>query len=512
MAKKKSRSTKSSFGKTLTDTGSQSTSLPTLETDSAAVSPFVPAAPEAPKAKAPARTTSSGMPTIGRYVIVRELGQGATSTVYLAEDPENDRNVALKVIMFGEDHTKQSRRLRRLFKGEAAMAKELHHPNIVQIYDAEIDEDMAWIAMEYVEGVPLGKYCTFDSLIPPHRVTGIIFKAAMALDYASRRGIVHRDIKPDNIMLTEDDEVKITDFGLALNLKKKEVSDSTFIMGVGSPAYMSPEQVKDYPLNGQTDLYSLGVVMFEMLTGRRPYRGKNYAALVYKIINMDAPAVSTLNPSVPTQLDPIVKRALEKDLYSRYRTGAQFAQDLSGAKFQILDDSDVEKYNLRFRIVRKLSTFTEFDNDEIWEVLRISSWRVVHESYAVMKEGDPGDSFGIVIDGEVEVSLGGRRLARLTAGDVLGEMAFLSKKEKVRSATVVAITDVVYMEVNPSAFELASEECKEHFEEILIGTINRRLNEANARLIENAPEAVRVKESEFDFELMPMDDANPSAG
>lgn len=477
----------------IASTPSHATSPPLDATQGAA--PAAPAAPEA----------SAGLLTIGRYQIVRELGKGATSVVYLANDPQNERQVALKVILFGEENSKQSRRLKRLFRGEASMAQELNHPNIVKIYDSAIEDDLAYIAMEYVQGVPLTRYCTFDKLLPPHRVTAIIFKAAMALDYAARRGIVHRDIKPDNILITPEDDVKVTDFGLALDIRKKDAGDTTFIMGVGSPAYMSPEQIKDYPLNPQTDLYSLGVVMFEMLTGRRPFRGKNYAQLVYKIVNMDAPPVSSLNPSVPTTLDPVVKRALEKDLYSRYRSGAQMAQDISGAKFQILEDDEIEKFNLRFRVLRQIATFVEFDNEELWEVLRISTWRKIHEGYAILNEGEEGGSFGVIVEGKAEVSRDGKRLAVLEPGEILGEMAFLAKKDKKRSASAVALADVVFLEVNPAAYELASEECKEKFEEVLIGTLNRRLNEANAKLADIAPEARPGKDDDQMFELVPID-------
>ena len=347
----------------------------------------------------------------GPYEVLEEVGEGATSIVYRAKHRESGDIVALKVMRFDAKKAKMARRLKKLFMTEAALATRVQHPNIVQIYAAEIEEDCAYIAMEFVQGVALREFCTFDKLLPPHRVVEVIFKCSMALDFAGRRGIVHRDIKPDNILLSNDGEVKIMDFGLALNLRKSG-ADSTFIMGVGSPAYMSPEQIKDYPLNIQSDIYSLGAVMFEMLTGRLPYRAKNRAALMYKIINMDSEPVSILNPSVPEQLDPVVKKALEKDLYSRYRTGIELAQDLSGAKFQILDDADSVKLSRRFKMVRQCPSLFEFENDEIWEILRISHWREYNELRQFMTEGDEGASFGVLLQGDVEVSMRGRRHVR----------------------------------------------------------------------------------------------------
>ncbi len=461
----------------------------------------------------PAAADPAASLQFGPYRTVEKVGAGATATVYRAVHTGTNQMVALKVILFNQSNAKLSRRLKKLFATEAALAMKVKHPNIVTIYEADIEEKFAYIAMEFVAGKALREYCSFDRLLPPHKVVEIMFKCAMALDFSARMGVVHRDIKPDNIMLGSDDVVKITDFGLALDMKKSD-SDSTFIMGVGSPAYMSPEQIKDYPLNGQTDLYSLGTVMFEMLTGRQPFRAKNRAALMYKIINMDPEAVSTLNPSVPDSLDPIVKRTLEKDLYSRYRTGAQFAQDLSSAKFQILDDADSVRLTRRFRILRQNPAFTDFENDEIWEILRISHWRVIHESRPIMLEGEDGANFGVIIEGEAEVSLRGRQLAVYGPGEVIGELAFLSPVPTKRNATVVALVDSVYLEVNAAAYALASEECQEHFKALVVGTLMRRTEEAHERLIETAPAAranARTLDSDFEFGLVPMGQEYESA-
>lgn len=460
------------------------------------------------RSSTPAAAEQAVPQTFGPYRVIEKVGVGATATVYRAIHAETGQMVALKVILFNQSNAKLSRRLKKLFATEAALAMKVKHPNIVSIFEADIEEKFAYIAMEFVTGMPLREYCSFDKLLPPHRVVEIMFKCAMALDFSARMGVVHRDIKPDNIMLGSDDVVKITDFGLALDMKKKSDSDSTFIMGVGSPAYMSPEQIKDYPLNGQTDLYSLGTVMFELLTGRQPFRAKNRASLMYKIINMDPEAVSTLNPSVPDSLDPIIKRTLEKDLYTRYRTGAQFAQDLSSAKFQILDDADSVRLTRRFKIVRLNPAFTDFENDEVWEILRISHWRVVHESRPLMVEGEEGSNFGVIIEGEVEVSLKGRQLAVYGPGEVIGELAFLSPGPSKRNATVIAMVDTVYLEVNAAAYALASEECQEHFKQLIVGTLMRRTQESNEKLIANAPEARESlrDDSEFGFGLVPLED------
>ena len=194
------------------------------------------------------------MESIGKYRVISELGKGATATVYLCHDPESDRQVAVKLIQFGQDSTAMSRRMRKLFQNEGMVSQRMNHPNIVRVFDAVVEDDYAYLAMEYIKGCSLEDFIRVDKLMPMHRVIGIIFKCCMALDSAYRQGIVHRDIKPANIMVDENDEPKIADFGLALNLSKNMDRDSTFIMGVGSPAYMSPEQIKGYQLNQKTDL------------------------------------------------------------------------------------------------------------------------------------------------------------------------------------------------------------------------------------------------------------------
>jgi serine/threonine protein kinase len=217
------------------------------------------------------------MEKIGKYEIIRSLGRGATAIVYLAWDPDLQRQVAIKLIHFGENNAAMSRRLRKLFQTEDAIGRRLDHPNIVRIYDAVVEAEQAYLVMEFVDGPALDKFCAINRLLPMHRVIGIIFKCCLALDHAFRRGVVHRDIKPANILIDANDNPKITDFGLGLNLQKDMGKDSTFVMGVGSPAYMSPEQVKNYPLNHKTDLYSLGVLLFQLLTGRLPFRANNAA-------------------------------------------------------------------------------------------------------------------------------------------------------------------------------------------------------------------------------------------
>ncbi|MBD5800760.1 Serine/threonine-protein kinase PrkC [Azoarcus sp. Aa7] len=452
----------------------------------------------------------SEMPlTIGKYRIVKEVGRGATAIVYMAESADWPVPVAVKLIRFNDkskDESKWNRRLLKLLKAERAVSTRLDHPHIIHVHDVVIEAEQAYVVMEYFPGESLERYCSFERMLPVHRAIGIVFKCCMALDYAYRQGIVHRDIKPANILVDDQDNVKITDFGLALNISKKVESDSTFIMGVGSPAYMSPEQIKGYQLNQKTDLYSLGVVLFNLLTGRLPFRASNPAQLIYKIINADPPRVSQLNPELPEQIDAVIRKALEKDLYSRYKNGAEFAKELSAVRYQLVDDTYVPPDTSRFSLLRKLAFFTEFDDIELWEVLRISAWRVVDCATTLIREEDADQRFGVVVDGEVEVSVDGRRVSQLGAGEVFGEIAWLDSVRHRHMTTVASVNPTTYLEVNPSALALATDELRELFRTMLATIAVRRLGEALRELSADGEPAMVSKFTASGLDLQLVED------
>ncbi|WP_323004235.1 serine/threonine protein kinase [Denitromonas sp.] len=452
----------------------------------------------------------SDLPTqIGDFRIIKELGKGATATVYLAESPAYPEPVALKYIRFADkskDEAKWNRRLLKLLKAERAVASRLNHPHIIRIFEGVVGTNEAYVVMEYFPGESLERFCTFSSLLPVHRTIGIIFKCCMALDYAYRQGVVHRDIKPANILVDDKDNVKITDFGLAMNINKRVDTDSTFIMGVGSPAYMSPEQIKAYPLNQKTDLYSLGVVLFHLLTGRLPFRAKNPAQLIYKIINADPPAVSQLLPDLPELMDKVIRKSLEKDLYSRYKNGAEFAKDLSAVRYQLVDDKFLPPDTSRFSTLRKLTFFTEFDDVDVWEALRISSWRTVKANTTLIREGDQDQRFGLVITGKVELAVAGKRIVELGEDEVFGETAYLDELGHKHLFSVVTLTDVTYLEVNPAALALSTEESQDLFRRRLTTTLTKRLGILSATVAKTAPAATAGQALAPGLDLQLIDD------
>ncbi len=261
------------------------------------------------------------MNKIGKYTLVREIGHGATATVYLGNDPFAQRDVAIKIA--SPEILKNPERGKlytHLFLNEASLVGKLFHPHIVQIFDAVVAEDLCYIVMEYVEGGTLEDYCAADKLLPIERVVEIIFKCSRALDFAYRIGITHRDIKPANILFAGSDpssgEIKISDFGAALI----DAPDRTQVSGIGSPAYMSPQQVKEQALDHQTDIYSLGVVMYQLLTGQLPFQASSNYNIVYQIINTEPTPPSALRNEIPDVLDTIVARAMCKDTKDLYQT------------------------------------------------------------------------------------------------------------------------------------------------------------------------------------------------
>lgn len=417
---------------------------------------------------------------IDKYEIVRLLGRGATSSIYLAFDAFTGRQVAIK--HFNADFLadpKHGATFRKLIANEASLAGRLNHPHIVAIYDASRSADNAYIVMEYVQGETLEKYCQPDGLLPVERVVEIIFKSALALDFASRNGIIHRDIKPANIMLDRDGEVKIADFGAA----QLTMSEQTQVLGIGSPSYMSPEQIRMDTLDYRSDIYSLGVVMFKLLTGRLPFEADNDVALVYKILNDPPPDLLALRPGLPPRLAQIVTRALQKDPAARYPIWQAFADEL--AAFAALDlpresISDTEKYNT----LRTLPFFRHFGDIEIWEVLRISIWCREAAGTVLVREGDQGDYFFIIASGEVRVTKSSHDLGLLGAGQCFGEMCYIRRGSIVRTATVTAETAVTLLNINADALAGASERCQLAFNRAFLDILVERLADTDAALVQ----------------------------
>jgi serine/threonine-protein kinase len=271
-------------------------------------------------------TATDTRPTLGRYEIIKQLGKGAMGIVYLGQDPRINRTTAIKTFRFSDDFAPEEvRKLKTKFFREAESAGTLSHPNIVTIFDAGDEQDLAFIAMEYLEGENLEKYTKKDNLLPMIKVIDYMADIANGLDYAHQKGIVHRDIKPANIMLLKSGMVKITDFGVA-----RITATSQTATGVvkGTPYYMSPEQFSGQKVDGRSDIFSLGTMMFQLLTGELPFKGDNPAALMHHIMNVPHPNPKTINPKILTPLVTVIDKCLEKDRNKRYQRAASIRNHL----------------------------------------------------------------------------------------------------------------------------------------------------------------------------------------
>jgi serine/threonine protein kinase len=418
---------------------------------------------------------------IGKYPILKEIGKGATSKVYLGRDPFADRDVAIKVFFFDDEATEQTRKLlRKGFLAEAALAGRLQHPHIVEIYDAVSEPEYSYIVMEHVPGTTLESCCEVDSLLPLGKVVEIIFKCIRALDYAFQNGVIHRDIKPGNILYSTDGEIKVSDFGASF--QEQLAHDTTQLTGIGSPAYMSPEQVRLEHLTHQTDIYSLGVVMYKLLTGRLPFNASNQLSLTYEILNVEAPPPSTFRPELPPLLDEICLKAIKKLPTDRYQTWIDFGKDLSKAFGTLRLAGDALSDSEKFADLRGLAFFEDFDDVVLWEALRISSWRNILNDTVIIREGEPGDSFYLVVNGEVEVSLSGKPISIIQRGGVFGELLYFSQRLGQRTTTITALGELTVIEIKSKALQVASPACQVSFQKAFMRVLINRLTEVNAKL------------------------------
>ena len=414
---------------------------------------------------------------IGKYTLIRKLGQGATSTVYLGFDPFSKREVAIKILKQEIlSDPKMGKLYQRQLDNEASLAGKLSHPHIVAIYDAMIGDDASHIVMEYVNGGTLEKYAEPGNLLPIDRVVEYMFKCCRALNYAQFNGVIHRDIKPANMLLTAAGDIKISDMGAALLLDIEQ----TQISNIGSPGYMSPEQLRSEVLTHQTDIYSLGVVMYRLLTGYAPFKADNLPALCQLILHSTPPTLRSLRPDIPPQLERVVLRAMHKDKGERYQNWKDFGSDLAAlGRFEqkIVEVNETE----RFTTLREMSLFKDFTDIELWEILRVGEWQKQPVQTILMREDEMGDAFYIIIDGSVSVTKNGRLLNLIRSDDCFGEMAYISGRVVARSATVTAGTDVTVLKILPAQLAKLSDHCQLHFNQAFLRVMADRLRMADDR-------------------------------
>ncbi len=425
---------------------------------------------------------------IGKYRVLKRLGDGATSEVFLAYDDFNRREVAIKRLrLTAETAAADAHFWSRFFAAEAALVGRLNHPNVVQLHDAVHTADVPYLVLEYVPGVTLRDFCRSDALLPLEQVVEIGFKCAMALGYVYRQGLIHRDVKPANILAVVQDgevvDVKLTDFGSVLNLG----SDRTQIHRVGSLAYMSPEQIEGNTLDCRTDIYALAAVLYHLIAGRPPFDAQTQVALMNQIFHHEAPALSELREGVTPALDAVLRGALAKDPAKRPQDWDSFAQALS----DLIVNHEVPRGRLqrvldseRFNLLRSMEIFAGFGDVELWEVVHRAKWQRFKFGHRLYKRGQEGRTFHIIAQGQVEVFRDGQKVARLGQGTSVGEMAYLAPSPDLRrhSADIVVSEPATTISFTPETLDQLSADTRLRFDKAFIQVLVRRLHAAHEAL------------------------------
>jgi hypothetical protein len=421
---------------------------------------------------------------IGKYEIRRLLGKGATGSVYLATDEFAAREVAIKVLDDIPTNPEEARRALKFFQNEASLAGKLRHPHIVSIFDAGVEKkdgkDLRYLVMELVEGTSLQPYCDPGALLPVARSAQIAYKCCRALEYANAAGVVHRDVKPANIMLRPDFDIKVSDFGAAQLAR----SDTTQVSGVGSPAYMSPEQIRGgEEIDFRSDMFSLGGVMYHMLTGRRPFGGNTAWELMEEILSKHPPAPSTVQPGIPPELDAVVMRALGKSREDRFETWEEFAAllepRLAEEDATISRLSDIEEFNA----MRRLAFFRRFTDLELWEVVRNCRCRKVMAGTELIREGVEDDHIYVLAAGLLKVTQRGKLLNAVSPGECVGEMVYARRGSAPRSATVTAVEMSWVLALRIQDIDGFSDSCRARFSDAFLAVMAERLAMLGGRLV-----------------------------
>jgi hypothetical protein len=442
-----------------------------------------------PRPALPPDTSQRDLPPhVGRYRVLARLGDGATSEVFLARDDFHEIEVAIKRVRPGmAADTPAGRYSSHFFAAEAALVGRLHHPNVVKLLDAVDEPPAPYLVMEYVPGVTLRRFCRADMLLSLEQVVEIGFKCAMALAYCWRQGLIHRDVKPANLLaLMDGDEVvdvKISDFGSVLNLG----SDRTQVYRVGSLAYMAPEQLEGSALDCRADIYSLAAVLYHLVAGRPPFDALQQPALIHQIFHGTIPPLVGQREGVTPALDALLRCALSRDRTWRPEGWEAFAHALA----ELVTQHEVPRRTAqsvldseRFNLLRSLEFFDGFGDVELWEVVHRARWQRWAGGDALFRAGEVGNSFFILAQGAVDVFRDGHRVAQMRTGTSVGEMAYLAPNPALRthSADVVVSEPATTISFTPDTLLHLSVATRSLFDAAFIRVLVRRLHDAQEQL------------------------------
>ncbi len=417
------------------------------------------------------RNLSSG-DRIGKYQLDKIIHQGKYRSIYKAFDPFLERDVAIKVSQFPDDQQgeENSQQLRNSFFLETRAVGQLQHPNIVAVYDAGVGDRQTFIVMEYIEAKSLASIMDAIGKIQVAKAIDIAFKCCKALEYAHSKNIVHRDIKPGNILITDDGNVKIVDFGVA----KVRSEIDTFSSGLfGSPLYMSPEQIEEQDVGPSTDLYALGVVLYEMLTGGSMFEADNVHTLMYKILHEKPKTLAQCDVEHADKIQPIIDQALEKERDKRYPAAADFAAAIRSVDIALrYEESEIIK-QISADQVGMVGFFKEFDQKQLSEFVDLATWLRIAADETIISAGEIDQTFYVIVGGRAIVYKLNEPVKTLTEGDCFGEVGLLRNKNS--STSIIANTDMLLMKLSTSDLDKMSTSLQAQFYKAVAHSIVNRL-------------------------------------
>ena len=415
-----------------------------------------------------------------RFEIRRKLGEGGMGEVHLAYDSFLQRDVAIKLANLAMlKDPEVGERMHKMWMNETRLAGKLRHPHIVEVFEAGTTEEFGYLVMEYVAGGTLSQYTKPDTLMPVEQVIEDVYKVCNALDYANKLGLLHRDIKPVNIMLTEDHVVKVADFGTAYFSKSEE----TQVFDVGTLPYMPPEHFRNWPPNLQQDIYAVGVVTYQLLAGNLPFTADSFETLMKQKLDGQFVSLEARRQDIPNEVRFVVHRAMHADPQVRYDSWQTFCDDLHHALPRLDRPNEVLFDTARFDTLRRLEFFTGFGDTQLWETIHLSKWHAYSDGDVIVEEGSPGDSVFVIASGEASITRGGAMLNQIGRGECLGEMAYLDDAAHLRTATVWALSALVLIEIPAPALRDGSAELQAAFGRAFMRIMLKRIRNADERYL-----------------------------
>lgn len=418
--------------------------------------------------------------TIGKYDLAERLGRGATASVYRALDTFSKTDVAIKIFdasLFADSAAPEV----ACFQREQSLLGQFHHPHVISTLDASQEGDVRFVVMEYVDGVTLAKYCAPGKPVDIDVCLDMVFKLVRALRYVHAKGIVHRDVKPQNAMVDRRGEVKLCDFGTAVLLSSGEQMDLA-----GSPAYMAPELYDNRPADMQTDIFSLGILFYQLLTGALPFTGESPFTLLFQMLHEQPPAPSSRRPGIPDAIDSIVLKAMAPARAIRYQTWDELSEDLSAASFEFggikFRREALQHSSGKFEMLKRSSFFADLDEIELWEMVDCGVFRHVIIDDELFAEGELGVCFLVVLAGRAAIRKAGKDIDWIEADTSVGEVSYVLRNAVRRNASVVALEEGLVLRVSHDDMQLLSVSCRGKIEQNFLRLLAVRLIDVNKKL------------------------------